>query len=317
MDNNLWKDGIMGVIIGDALGVPVEFTSREERQKDPVTGMREYGTYHQPKGTWSDDSSMTLATLDSIIHNDGLNYEDLMGRFRDWRVNGSYTPYGSVFDIGITCAGAIEKYTPGVNPLSCGASGKWDNGNGSLMRILPVCLYAYKESLPDEEAVKIVHEVSGLTHNHIRSKMACGLYYFCVRSILNGNGDLQSRLQGGMDEGFAFYERDLVNRVELSNFGRLRDLREFSEVSENDIKSGGYVVDSLEAAVWTLLRTKTFKDCVLLAVNLGSDTDTTGAIAGGLAGLYYGYVNIPKEWLEVIHRREWIEDLCGLIQKIL
>ena len=178
------------------------------------------------------------------------------------------------------------------------------------MRIMPVCLYVYDQGLPDDEAVKIVHAGSGLTHNHAGSKIACGLYYFCVKAILNGSGNLNSRLQSGLDRGFDFYERDILNRVELSYYGRLRDLNVFSHAEEDAIKSTGYVVDSLEAAIWSLVNTDSFKECELKAVNLADDSDTIGAIAGGLAGLYYGYENMPEEWLSVIQRREWIEEMC-------
>ena len=178
------------------------------------------------------------------------------------------------------------------------------------MRIMPVCLYVYEERLPVEDAVRTVHEISGLTHNHLRSKIACGLYYFCVKAILDGSGSLRERLQHGMDEGFSFYEKDVSNRVELSYYERLRDLSEFSAVPDTEIRSTGYVVDTLEAALWSLIVTGDFKECLLTAVNLGDDADTVGAVAGGLAGLYYGYESIPAEWLAVIQRREWIEDLC-------
>ena len=180
------------------------------------------------------------------------------------------------------------------------------------MRIMPACLYAYDRKLSVADAVKTVHEVGGLTHNHLRAKIACGLYYFCVRSILDGVGFLTERLQKGFDEGFAFYERDIANRVELSYYGRLRNLTEFAVVPEDAIKSTGYVVDSLEAAVWSLIRTDSFKDSLLTAVNLGDDADTVGAIAGGLAALYYGYKGIPEDWLAVIQRRDWIEGLCKM-----
>lgn len=313
MDKKIWLDGVMGVVVGDALGVPVEFTSRMERTKDPVTGMREYGTHNQPKGTWSDDSSLMLAMLDSLIHSDGLDYEDMMVRFRDWRVYGKYTPHGTVFDIGITCANAIGKYRPGVDPLSCGASGEHDNGNGSLMRIFPACLYAYEKGLSDDEAIKVIHEVSGLTHNHLRSKMACGLYYFCIKQVLDRTGSLRERLQQGMEQGFSYYERSTESRIELSHYSRLRNLNDFALVSDEDISSSGYVVASIEAAIWCLIKTQSLKDCLLLAVNLGDDTDTVGAIAGGIAGLFYGYDNIPEEWLSAIQQREWIEDLCKMM----
>ena len=149
------RTGIFGVVVGDALGVPVEFTSRWERQRDPVTDMREYGTHSQPKGTWSDDSSMMFATMDSMIICDGIDYADIMKRFRSWNINGEYTPFGTVFDIGITCARAISHFRPGEDPLQCGLSGERDNGNGSLMRIMPVSLYcAMKEDFWEEEVLK-------------------------------------------------------------------------------------------------------------------------------------------------------------------
>ena len=120
------------------------------------------------------------------------------------------------------------------------------------------------------------------------------------------------RLQKGMDAGFTFYEKDIAYREELSYYGRLRNLKEFAEVPETEIKSTGYVVDSLEAAAWSLIQSDSFKDSLLTAVNLGDDSDTVGAIAGGLAALYYGYEGIPDEWLAVIQRRDWIEELCKM-----
>ena len=313
--NNIWLNGMMGVIVGDALGCPVQFMSREEiagRAAGPVKGMESGGVYDMPEGTWTDDSSMALAALDSIRELSEVDLEDIMQSFVDWYEDGEYTPFGEAFDIGNTCSTAIEKFEKEQDPMTCGGTSERSNGNGSLMRIMPACLYAYDRKLSVEEAVKTVHEVGGLTHNHLRAKIACGLYYFCVKEILKGEDSLRKRLQKGLDDGFAFYERDIVNRVELSYYGRLRDLEEFAVVPEEGIKTTGYVVDSLEAALWSLIRTDNFRDCLLTAVNLGDDSDTVGAIAGGLAALYYGYEGIPEDWLAVIKRREWIEELCKM-----
>ena len=309
--HNIWLDGVMGVIIGDALGCPVQFMERDElKERGLVTGMEEHGTYDMPVGTWTDDGSMTIATLDSINALGEIDLEDIMTSFVDWYEDGEYTPFGEAFDIGNTCSFAIEAYEKDHDLLSCGRTSDHSNGNGSLMRIIPVCLYACEKGLTNDDAVKFVHAVSGLTHNHVRSKMACGLYYFCVRAILKGEGNLRDRLQSGMDQGFSYYEKDIANRVELSYYGRLRDLSEFSDTKEDEIKSTGYVVDSLEAAIWSLINTESFKECELKAVNLADDSDTIAAIAGGLAGLYYGYEGMPEEWLSVIQRREWIEEMC-------
>ena len=319
------KAGIFGVVIGDALGVPVEFTSRAERSADPVTDMREYGIHRQPKGTWSDDSSMMLATMDSMILHAGIRYDDIMERFRKWSVYGEYTPHGTVFDIGITCSRAISKYQPGKDPLQFGGCGERDNGNGSLMRIMPVSLYAaMSEEYWNEDFIRgaalAVHSASRLTHGHPRSLIGCMLYTsLCHELIFRGERPLPLVVQDAMDRTFSFYSGakdcdwfDDAFAAELRKdaYGRLRDIALFKTLSDAEIKSSGYVVHTLEAAVWCLLNSSSFEECTLKAVNLGDDTDTVGAVAGGLAGLCYSYAGIPKKWIDVIVSKEWITKLC-------
>lgn len=306
----MYKDGIMGVIIGDALGCPVQFKDRETVKRNPVKGMRGYGTFDMPPGTWTDDGSMTLAALDSIKELGKVNLDDIMSRFVRWYNKGEYTPFGFPFDQGITCTNAIKNYERYRDTEICGGTSERSNGNGALMRIMPICLFALE--FDTEEAVGMVHEVAGLTHNHIRGLIGCGLYYFMVKAIVEYHqGGLKERLQHGLDEGFAFYERN----ADLRYYERLRDLDKFAETPENEIKSSGYVVDSLEAAVWGLITTESFENALLKVVNLGDDSDTVGAICGGLAGLYYGYDAIPCEWLKEIKRREWIEGICDVMDK--
>lgn len=179
------------------------------------------------------------------------------------------------------------------------------------MRILPVCLYLFerqkKVCTSENESIYMIHAVSALTHAHVRSQMACGIYYFLVKAILEQEGTLENRLQEGMDRAYQYYRQDLSNHRELERYHRLADLSEFKTVSKEKIKSSGYVVDTLEAVVWCLLHSQSYKEAVLMAVNLGEDTDTVGAVAGGLAGLYYKSEGIPKEWIQVLQRREWIE----------
>ncbi|MBE5860826.1 MAG: ADP-ribosylglycohydrolase [Butyrivibrio sp.] len=308
--DNIWLSGIMGVVVGDALGCPVQFKSRKEVGEDPVTTMLGHGTYDMPAGTWTDDSSMTLALLASIREKGCIDLEDIMNRFVRWMRKGEYTPFGEAFDVGNATMAAILRYMMGNDLHNCGGTTEMDNGNGSLMRIMPACLYAYTNNLSDEDAVSVIHQVVGLTHNHIRGQIACGLYFFCVKSILDKDGTLMERLQKGFDNGFKFYDGFLKDTSELSCYDRLRDVKKLSEIPESGIKSSGYVVDTIEAAVWSLATTDSFKNCELKAVNLGDDTDTVGAIAGGLAGLFYGYDGIPEDWLEVIQRSEWIKELC-------
>ena len=311
--DNIWKSGMYGLIIADAMGVPVEFTSREDRKLDPVTDMRGYGTYNQPEGTWSDDSSMAIATLVSIRDNGKIDYKDIMDRFHDWCMNGAYTPFDEVFDIGIATSRAIMKYSTGADPLQFGGETEWDNGNGSLMRILPVCLYIFEQQkdmkLSDDEAIDIIHNCSALTHAHLRSKIACGIYYFLVKAILDKDGELIERLQQGVDNAFKYYRES--TKSELDNYNRIISLSKFKDISENQIRSTGYVVYTLEAAIWCLVNTSSYEEVILKAVNLGDDTDTVAAITGGLAGLYYGYDNIPDKWKVKLQKRDWIDSLLN------
>ena len=313
MKQNIWRDGILGLVVGDALGVPVEFSDRKDRELDPVTGMRAYGTHNQPAGTWSDDSSMTLATLDSIKQEGKIDYKDIMCKFAQWCLYGDYTPFHEVFDIGTATSRAIIQYSKGTDPIASGGKTEWDNGNGSLMRILPACLYLYNRQkmicTSEDESIYIIHNVSSLTHAHLRSQIACGIYYFLVKSVIASNSDMLTSLQQGINDACHYYRRDLNNYVELEHFSRLFDLKTFGQLPKSQIKSSGYVVDTLEAVVWCLLTTASYKDAVLQAVNLGDDTDTIGAITGSLAGLYYGYNAIPAEWLKELQCREWIEKL--------
>lgn len=330
MGKNIWRDGMMGVVVGDALGCPVQFMSKDEikgRARGPVTGMESGGVYNMPEGTWTDDSSMAIATMASILDKGEADPADIMAQFVKWELDGEYTPFGVAFDQGNTCTSAIYRFIRHQDIKKCGSTGEYANGNGALMRIMPACLYYYDRQklicTSDDEAVELIHIISGLTHNHIRSKMCCGIYFFCVKSIIDGvadcsqdqKPDLSNLLQRGIDAGLKYYGRDISNLTEMAYLGRLFDLSEFKDVPENDIRTTGYVIDTIEAAFWSLITTDSFEDCLLKAVNLGDDTDTVGAIAGGLAGLYYGYDNIPAAWLDSIKRKDWIEEMCSRMDR--
>lgn len=307
-------DGIIGLAIGDALGVPVEFKSRQEIAVNPVVSMREYGTHHQPIGTWSDDTSLTLALIDSIIEKKKIDYVDIMDRFSNWLMYSNYTAGGEVFDVGNATSRAIMNYGRGMNPLECGGISEYENGNGSLMRILPIAYFMQKQKDNTMESqMEIVHNVSALTHRHPISLIACGIYVNIALRLLTAEEALYMCVVQGINEAFEFYDMKMPD--EIDHYNRLRDLSNFSNLPEEEIKSSGYVVDTLEASIWCLLNTRSYKECVLKAVNLGDDTDTVGAVAGGLAGICYGSSDIPKEWLNVLARRQYIEELCEKLQK--
>lgn len=307
MNNNM-KAGMYGLIVGDALGVPFEFSSRESLMNNPVSDMEGYGSFNMPKGTWSDDSSMALATLDSIRRLNAVDYEDIMNCFSDWLFEGAYTPFDVAFDVGNTTYKAIFNYIQCKDPLKSGLSSEMDNGNGSLMRILPVCIFLAeqqrKSNLTNDECIDIIHNASALTHAHLRSKIACGIYFFLVKSLIENEGKLHDLLQQGISEALLFYEKNDDAKEELKIYTRIFDLKKFKEKVVPEIKSSGYVVDTLEASIWCLLNSNTYKEAVLLAVNLGSDTDTVAAVTGGLAGVYYGIDYIPEKWIEDLQNRE-------------
>ena len=298
--------GIMGLCVADAMGVPVEFTSRKTLAMNPVTNMRGYGTYNQPPGTWSDDTSMTLCLLHSL--SGGLDYTDIMQKFLSWYKNNEYTPHGDVFDIGIATRKALRRFAEGTPALQCGGTAEYDNGNGSLMRVLPLAFYLRARNYGECEAFEIIHNVSSLTHAHKRSQIACGIY-LSVAECLFDAADLNAAIRTGIAKAKIYYENHSNYANELSHYDRIFR-HDFANLHEDEIRSSGYVVDTLEAVLWCLLNTHSYEECILKAVNLGEDTDTVAAIAGGLAGMYYGAESIPEAWVEQIPRMEYILQLC-------
>ncbi len=265
------RDAVYGLTVADAMGLPVQFKERGSYYVDAMTG---YGAFNMPEGSWSDDTSMTLATCDSIRCLGKMDVEDIRSRFAKWLNEGEYTPFGHAYDVGITCDMAIR--------TGRGQADEWANGNGSLMRIIPL---AFVDNITDEE----IAEVSAITHAHTRSKKGC-IYYV--------------RIAQGLLAGQNLKECIMEIIPEESKYGRIRHIE---MLTEDEISSSGYIVDTFEAAMWCLLTTDNYRDCIVKAVNLGDDTDTVGAVAGGLAGILYGYDGIPEEWIEALKAKDVIE----------
>ncbi|MBD1386217.1 ADP-ribosylglycohydrolase family protein [Mucilaginibacter rigui] len=304
-----YKDILFGVAIGDALGVPVEFKSRQQISENPITDMIGYGSYGMPPGTWSDDSSLTFCLADALV--DNYDLQKIARNFVKWRYENFWTARGEVFDVGMGTQQAIEKIAKGIRPDLAGGFDSRSNGNGSLMRILP--LLAYIKNRPVEERFNITKEVSSITHGHIRSAIACFYYLEFARKLLFGYSpvNIYAELKS---EVLNYLNSTNINREEITSFNSvLVDDIHTKDVAE--IKSSGYVLHTLEASIWCLLNTSSYQEAVLKAVNLGEDTDTTGAITGGLAGLYYGYQNIPEEWVIMLARNKDIEALSVSMAK--
>ena len=297
--------GVLGFAVGDALGVPVEFTSRQARKLYPVEDMIGNGTHHVPSGTWSDDTSMTIAAMDAISHSGTIHYDSIMQAFCNWATRASYTATDTVFDIGNTTRMALGNYYNKKAPaLECGAKDDRSNGNGSLMRMLPVVYYLYCNHLSREEEVKIVGEYSGLTHGHEISKMGCLVYYDFMKGLLQGKSKEEAFEALGQNDYSKYYSSDTIDLYKRVLDGSLKN------VNETDISSSGYVVNTLEASLWSTLNSSTYSGTVLKAVNLGNDTDTVGAITGSMAGTIYGKEAIPNRWLSQLKKLGYIQLIC-------
>lgn len=312
MNRDFIKDALLGVAVGDAIGVPVEFKSRQELTRYPVEGMIGYGTHHQPPGTWSDDSSLTFCLAEMLSSKYDL--EDLAGRFINWKNNGYWTPHGRVFDMGIATSAAISRLEWGTSPVLAGGDEVSSNGNGSLMRILPL-LFLIKNDTIDRRFL-IIRDISSLTHRHIRSVLSCFIYLELALELLSGKGKTDAYQQACATVRTFLDETTTCTEEEKKHFTRVLS-GAIQKIGQHEIRSSGYVIHTLEASIWCLLNTWSYKDAVLKAANLGDDSDTTAAVTGGLAGLLYGWRAIPEEWLAVLARRAEIEKLGKRLNKKL
>ncbi len=314
MKSNKAIDALLGVAIGDAVGVPYEFTSREEMQANPATDMIGHGTYNQPKGTWSDDSSLTFCLAESLIERYDL--KDMSEKFIKWVDKAYWTAHNQVFDIGITTSIAISRLKRLIEEGNLKElkrqkdyGNEGDNGNGSLMRIIPLLFHI--KGKPIDEQFNIVWEVSALTHRHIRAAMSCMIYLNLAEKLLEGKNKIDAYTEMRSEIADFWIKIDFPVQ-ERKHFEKViqNDIR---ETTVDDLKTGGYVIEVLESSIWFFLNKDSYKDTILSIINLGHDTDTSAAIAGGLAGLYYGQKGMPEEWIAYIAR---LDDIVELGEKL-
>ncbi|MNJ86579.1 ADP-ribosyl-[dinitrogen reductase] glycohydrolase [compost metagenome] len=302
---------LFGVAVGDALGVPVEFKSRDYLDANPVTDMFGFGTYNQLPGTFSDDSSLTFCLAEALTK--GFDLNEIAENCMAWAYDGYWAARGQVFDIGMATENAMERLRRGVRPEVAGGMSVSSNGNGSLMRIAPLLFYI--KDKPVEERYELTKLVSSITHGHIRSVIACFYYLEFAKQLLDKKDkkSIYKHLQTLVPEHLNQLE---INPEEIALFSRLFN-EDISLLPVDEIRSSGYVLHTLEASIWCLLTTDNYSDAVLKAINLGEDTDTTGAVTGGLAALLYGVENIPENWKEQLARHDDIEELAErLVLKI-
>lgn len=310
METNKVVDALLGVAIGDAVGVPFEFSSREKMLTNPAEGMIGYGTHGQPAGTWSDDSSLTFCLADALCQ--GFDLRLIALKFIAWYDQYEWTAHNDLFDIGITTSGAITRLiqllkTNHLEELDRQKlyGDEHENGNGSLMRILPLLFYI--KGIDLKEQFDIVWEVSALTHRHIRAAMSCMIYLNFAEKLLDGK-DKTVAYAETRKEISTLWEAIDFPESERKQFKRLiqNDIR---ATSMNDINTGGYVIEVLESGFWFLLNKNNYRDTILSIINLGHDTDTSAAIVGGLAGIYYGADKMPQNWINMLARKDDIIEL--------
>lgn len=296
---------LVGFAVGDALGVPVEFRHRSELRRDPVTGMRGFQVHHQPPGTWSDDSALTFQLVENLL--EGYDPQRLGERFVRWFTQGEWSARGNCFDIGIATRSALHRIEQGTPALQAGENGEYSNGNGSLMRILPLAFTLLDEE-SQEARFQHVCEVARVTHGHVRSAMGSFFFVEIVRHLLRGF-DKYEAYRLARQETADFLQNRPVPAHELDLFSRVL-LNDISQLPETEIYSSGYVIHTLEAALWSFLTTDNYRDATLRAVNLGDDTDTVASLTGAMAGIVYGSDSIPADWLAVLARLDDIRDLA-------
>ena len=283
----------LGLAVGDAVGTTLEFCPRDTqpRLKDMIGG----SPFGQPPGGWTDDTSMALALADSLAACGTLDCRDLMDRFVRWWQEGEYSHVGRCIDIGTTTRAALELYRRTGDPLA-GSTNPWSAGNGSLMRLAPVALRFWADR---PRAIAAAAEQSRTTHGAEEAVDACRTFAELIADAIAGSP------RADVLAPRAFEGAPAIARIMAGSWrGRARDT----------IRSSGYVVHTLEAAIWSVARTGDFRNAVLLAANLGGDADTVAAVTGQLAGALYGLGGIPDPWRE---RVVWKDRLLAAGRRLL
>jgi len=306
MTSSQIRGGLWGLLVGDALGVPYEFTSSHKMPRRELIEMtppaRWPCTYPVPVGTWSDDGAQALALLDSLLGCGALNLEVLALGIASWQQDGVYAVDNHVFDIGITTSAAIRRYRSGIAAQDAGPDDDMSNGNGSLMRVLPLALWHAGD---DFSLAHDAMQQSLVTHGHLRSQLCCALYCLWARRI-SEEIDSESAWKSASQK-----LRELLPEL-CPDVSAAQSELEFHIRPDDDTpgRGSGYVVDALRSAR-DALREDSYEAVIKYAVSLGQDTDTTACIAGGVAGLREGFDAIPARWMGALRGKEIVEEILA------
>lgn len=299
-----YKGSLLGLAAGDALGTTVEFMS--PGSFDPLETIVGGGPFGLNAGEWTDDTSMALCLAESLIERRGFDEVDQMQRFCHWHREGHLSSNGRCFDIGMTVSHALRRFEETSEPFS-GSTDKRSAGNGSLMRLSPVPLFFAERPA---EAIRRAADSSRTTHGAKEAVDACRYMTALIVGALS-DASKEELLSNLFEPIRGLWENEpLAPKIAEIASGS------FKERQPPHIRGSGYVVDSLEAALWAFHHGNDFREGALMAVNLGDDADTTGAVYGQLAGAYYGASGIPDEWLELIAHRALIESFAGRLYEL-
>jgi ADP-ribosylglycohydrolase len=299
-----YRGALLGLAVGDALGTTLEF--RDPGTFEPITDMVGGGPFGLEPGQWTDDTSMALCLAESLVECGGFEPADQLTRYCRWWREGYLSSNGRCFDIGCTVRAALARFEATGEP-DCGSADPRSAGNGSIMRLAPVpLLYA-----PDPaEAVRMSGKSSSTTHGTRECVDACRYFGALIAGAVGG-ASKDDLLSPHCAPGHGLWEAEpLAPRIGEIASGS------FTRKEPPDIRGTGYVVESLEAALWAFSRGKDFREGALLAVNLGNDADTTGAVYGQIAGAYCGESGIPDEWLEKLAMAGLIRDFADRLYEM-
>lgn len=301
--NDNRRGALIGLAVGDALGAPIEF--RRPGQFAPVTDYRSGGPHSLAKGQWTDDTSMALALANSMGR--GWNLDDQIKEYVEWWQNGKYSVNGWCFDIGGTTRSSLSNYMEHGKVLEASERHEGGSGNGSIMRLAPVPI-KYYDLYPSRvvELATKCDESSLTTHASEQCRSACRYMGVVIAALING----EDRDKVLAPDWIGLEQLQATQPLHPSV---LEVVRGSYRSKAREIKGAGWVVQSLEAALWAFHDAEDFKEAVLKAVNLGDDSDTTGAVCGQFAGAYWGESGIPADWREGLDRKDMLEDALKAI----
>lgn len=322
MENDL-TNGMLGLAIGDAFGLPFEYVTRSDLRRNPVTDWSEGGKYGQKMGTWSDITSMSMATLESLCEKREIDPDDVFQKFLIWKAEDDYTPHEEVVRMDDAVVKALKNYTDDVPVSKCGVGqGQLAEGDSyaGMTRMYPLAYFleerygSFNMRELTQEEMDAVHECAAWTNACKESQVAAAIYVAVAREIMSGTRPDRKAVTDGLKYAFDYYDKHPEFNDALIKYTMLRNTSIL--MPDPAISSGHDSASTLIAAIWCLLKTldsetdTPFQDTVLRAVNLGDNASGVAAVAGSLAGAMFGYEAIPEVWKETVARRIWIENIC-------